>query len=31
MNLTDTEILELNELCNGVVDGTLTDSPDERG
>src|SRR2546423_7403845 len=25
MNLTDHNILELNELCNAVVDGTLTD------
>jgi ferric-dicitrate binding protein FerR (iron transport regulator) len=26
MNLTDKDILELNELCNALVDGTLTDS-----
>src|SRR5471032_2697824 len=25
MNLTDREILELNELCGAVVDGTLTE------
>jgi hypothetical protein len=25
MNLTDKEILELNDLCNGVVDGTLAE------
>jgi len=26
MSLTDPEILELNELCNAVIDGTLTDA-----
>jgi hypothetical protein len=26
MNLTDTEILELTELCNALADGTLTDA-----
>jgi Concanavalin A-like lectin/glucanases superfamily/FecR protein len=26
MNLTDREILELNELCNSVVDGTITEA-----
>lgn len=30
MNLTDREILELNELCGAVVDGTLTDAQRER-
>ena len=30
MNLTDNEILELNELCNAVVDGTLTDAQRAR-
>jgi hypothetical protein len=30
MNLTDREILELNELCNAVVDGTLTDAQRTR-
>ena len=26
MNLSDPEILELNELCNAVVDGTINDA-----
>lgn len=26
MNLTDKEILELNDLCNALVDGTITDA-----
>lgn len=30
MNLTDREILELNELCNAVVDETLTDAQRAR-
>ena len=30
MNLTDREILELNELCGAVVDGTLTDAQRAR-
>ena len=30
MNLSDPEILELNELCNAVVDGTLTDTQRSR-
>lgn len=30
MNLTDREILELNELCGAVVDGTLTGAQRER-
>ena len=30
MNLSDHEILELNELCNAVVDGTLTDTQRSR-
>ena len=30
MNLTDREILELNELCGAVVDGTLTDAQRTR-
>ncbi len=30
MNLTDKEILELNELCNGVADGTLTEAQKTR-
>lgn len=30
MNLTDTEILELNELCNALMDGTLTESRQVR-
>ncbi|MBI5766492.1 MAG: FecR domain-containing protein [Verrucomicrobia bacterium] len=30
MNLSDREILELNELCGAVVDGTLTDAQRER-
>jgi ferric-dicitrate binding protein FerR (iron transport regulator) len=30
MNLTDREILELNELCNAVVDGTLNDKQNSR-
>ncbi len=30
MKLTDAEILELNELCGAVVDGTLTDAQKER-
>jgi ferric-dicitrate binding protein FerR (iron transport regulator) len=30
MNLTDREILELNELCNAVVDGTLSDAQKTR-
>ncbi|MEX2045049.1 MAG: LamG-like jellyroll fold domain-containing protein [Opitutus sp.] len=30
MNLTDHEILELNELCGAVVDGTLTDAQRTR-
>ena len=30
MNLTDQEILELNDLCNAVVDGTLTEAQRTR-
>jgi ferric-dicitrate binding protein FerR (iron transport regulator) len=30
MNLTDREILELNELCNAVIDDTLTDTQRTR-
>lgn len=30
MNLSDREILELNELCNAVIDGTLTDAQHAR-
>ena len=30
MNLTDREILELNELCGAIVDGTLTDAQRAR-
>jgi hypothetical protein len=30
VNLTDREILELNELCGAVVDGTLSDTQKER-
>ena len=30
MNLTDREILEINELCNGLVDGTLTEKQRAR-
>src|SRR4051812_32552603 len=30
MNLGDREILELNELCGAVVDGTLSDAQRER-
>ena len=30
MNLTDEEILELNELCNALVDGRLTDAQQPR-
>jgi ferric-dicitrate binding protein FerR (iron transport regulator) len=30
MNLTDREILELNELCSGVIDGTITDAQQAR-
>jgi ferric-dicitrate binding protein FerR (iron transport regulator) len=30
MNLTDREILELNELCNAVIDDTLTDAQRAR-
>jgi hypothetical protein len=30
MNLTDSEILELNELCNAVIDETLTDAQRAR-
>ncbi len=30
MNLTDREVLELNELCGAVVDGTLTDAQRAR-
>ena len=30
MNLTDSQILELNELCNAVADGTLTDAQRTR-
>ena len=30
MNLTDREILELNELCGAVIDGTLTDTQRAR-
>jgi hypothetical protein len=30
MNLTDSDILELNELCNAVVDGTLTEAQKTR-
>ncbi|MEO6003382.1 MAG: LamG-like jellyroll fold domain-containing protein [Opitutus sp.] len=30
MNLTDREILELNELCNAMVDGTITDAQHAR-
>jgi hypothetical protein len=30
MNLTDREILELNELCNAVVDGTLSEKQNAR-
>lgn len=30
MNLTDPEILELNELCNALVDGTFTASQQRR-
>jgi uncharacterized protein (TIGR04206 family) len=30
MNLTDPEILELNELCNAVIDDTLTDAQRAR-
>jgi Concanavalin A-like lectin/glucanases superfamily/FecR protein len=30
MNLTDAEILELNELCNVLIDGTLTASQRDR-
>ena len=30
MNLTDTETLELNELCNRLIDGTITESQKAR-
>jgi hypothetical protein len=30
MNLTDREILELNELCGAVIDGTLTEAQRTR-
>src|SRR5436305_4863110 len=30
MNLTDKEILELNELCNALVEGTINDGQKQR-
>ena len=30
MNLTDKEILELNELCNVLVEGTINDGQKQR-